>query len=45
MKSVFVGCRYYDLRDIARMCDLGVEELELLNYRELQEIVLDYLND
>ena len=45
MKSVFVGCRWYDLCDIARMCDLSVEELAHCSYAELQEIVLDYLND
>lgn len=45
MKSVFVGCRYYDLHDIARMCDLSVEELAYLSRAELQDIVLEYLND
>ena len=44
MKSVFVGCRTYDLNEIATMTDLSVEELSFCSRGELVDIVLDYIN-
>ena len=43
MRSVFVGGIWYTLSDIAKMCDLSIEELAYCSNTELTDIILNII--